>query len=102
VVVLPEDATVEVDGASVTPNDGTVEIIGQLASIHKVRVKSEGGEVIRDVVVTESGAIPPKVEAPAGSAPKPAASRPLVPRATTTPGSVPPTPPSALPLRQQR
>jgi serine/threonine-protein kinase len=96
VVVLPEGATVEVDGAAVVPNDGTVEITGTLASVHKVRVKSEGGEVLRNVVITDNGAIPAKVEAPAApaSAQKPAAVKP--------PGLKPTGAPGTLQLRQER
>jgi eukaryotic-like serine/threonine-protein kinase len=62
VVILPAEATVDVDGIPATPNDGAIEITGPLASVHKVHVRSGDGEILRDVVVTEGGAIPPKVE----------------------------------------
>ena len=96
VVVLPADAAVEVDGVAATPNDGAVEITGVLASVHKVRLKSGDAEILRDVVVTEGGAIPPKVELPAtpgiGTRPLPA----------KLPAVKPATAGSALPLRQER
>ncbi len=96
VVVLPPDATVEVDGAGVSPNDGAIEIKGAIGSVHKVHVTSPDGDVLKDVAITEDGAIPPKVAVETGkllpAAPKPAL--PAAPRASSTP--------AALPLRNQR
>ncbi len=61
-VVIPADATVEVDGTPITPKDGLVEIHGALGSVHTVRVKAGDEGVTADVVVTEDGALPPKIE----------------------------------------
>jgi hypothetical protein len=61
-VVLPEDAVIEVDGAARTAKDGVVEIRGTLGSTHRVRVARNGIERVAEVTVTESGAKPPKVE----------------------------------------
>jgi eukaryotic-like serine/threonine-protein kinase len=97
VVVLPDEAAVEVDGVGVKPNDGAIEITGAIGSVHKVKVTSAEGEALRDVVVSEEGAIPPKVEAPGArsGAPKPSARVPA-------PRQPPPPPSSASPLRLER
>jgi eukaryotic-like serine/threonine-protein kinase len=100
VVILPDEATVEVDGAGVKTSEGTIEITGTLGSVHKVHVTSADGEVLRDVVIAENGPSPAKVEAPApkSSVPKPTAGRPVAPVAP-----VAPRPSETIsPLRQQR
>ena len=61
-VILPDDATVEIDGVAATASDGIVEIVGALGSVHKVRLSVGGAEIKREVVVTETGALPAKVE----------------------------------------
>jgi eukaryotic-like serine/threonine-protein kinase len=103
VVVLPGDAAVEVDGTNVTLADGTVEITGALGSVHKVRLRSGEAEVLKDVVITEGGALPPKVELPV---PPPPASASVAPvRPPTVKGPQPKATAAAataLPLRQQR
>ena len=96
VVVIPGDAAVEVDGASVTPNDGAVEITGALGTAHKVRVKSGDAEILKEVAITEGGAVPFKVELPA---PSTAVVRPPPVKGPIVKSTAVPT---ALPLRQQR
>jgi serine/threonine-protein kinase len=100
-VILPDGATVEVDGVPAAVKDGVVDITGALGSVHKVRISAGGDETTGKVVVTESGALPakmaldPRSTTPASSAvPGPAPTlRPTGPR----PG------PSAQPdLRFQR
>ena len=61
-VILPPGASVEIDGASVTPQNDSVEIVGAPGSVHRVRVFVGALETRAEVVVTESGARPPKVE----------------------------------------
>ncbi len=61
-VVIPEGATVEVDAAPITAKDGLVEIHGALGSVHAVHVKAGDDEATTNVVVTEDGALPPKIE----------------------------------------
>jgi eukaryotic-like serine/threonine-protein kinase len=61
-VVLPAGVSVEINGAPVTPKDDAVEINGALGSVHHVRLFSGAHEARADVVVTESGAMPAKVE----------------------------------------
>ena len=62
VVVIPDSATVDVDGTPIAPKDGLVEIHGALGSVHAVHVKSGEDDVTTNVVITEDGALPPKIE----------------------------------------
>jgi len=61
-VVIPPDATVDVDATPIVPKDGLVEIHGALGSVHAVHVKAGDAETTTNVVVTEDGALPPKIE----------------------------------------
>jgi eukaryotic-like serine/threonine-protein kinase len=87
-VVLPEDASVEIDGAVAAVQNGAVELAGAVGSEHRVRVWKGGQEVSANVTVTEKGPVPPKVELPPR---RPAAVRPEARGAP--PGSSPPRPP---------
>jgi serine/threonine-protein kinase len=76
VVVMPADATVEVEGAKVDSKGGIFEITGAPGTVRKVHIFKGKSETTTDVVVTEAGALPPKVELAVGGgggAPKPAA-----------------------------
>ena len=95
VVVLPSDAAVEVDGAPATVHDGTVDLDGTPGSKHRVRVVKGGREVVTEVAVTETGAVPAKVELVARPGGRPG---PLAPPA----GSAAPSPPKAKPLLPDR
>ena len=64
-VVIPEDATVMVDGTPATVKRGLVEITGALGSVHKVKLIASGSkkaEMEENVSITERGAFPPKLE----------------------------------------
>ena len=61
-VIEPSDATAEVDGAPALSPRGVVELEGPLGSIHRVRLRKGKGELVDDVAITESGALPPKLE----------------------------------------
>jgi eukaryotic-like serine/threonine-protein kinase len=123
--VAPGDVSVEVDGRRVEVQDGVVEVAGTLGSVHRVRLSLGGdgdgggdggdGEVTSEVVVTENGAVPPRVSLevtrpageavevarPAGGAvagakgPKP---RPGLPAASTQAPVAPPSAKKADPL----
>jgi serine/threonine-protein kinase len=104
-VVIPADATVEIEGTPVVPKDGLVEIHGALGSVHAVHVKAGDDETTTSIVVTEDGAIPPKIEL------HPASARALPVKTTTpgrsTPGPLPtaktgPTPPPPSDFRTGR
>jgi serine/threonine-protein kinase len=98
-VVLPGDAAVDVDGATVTPNDGAVEITGALGSVHKVHLKSGDTEILKEVAISEGGAVPFKIELPFPAAPSTTAPRaPFVKGPIVRPNGTP----APLPLREQR
>jgi serine/threonine-protein kinase len=60
--VLPADASVEVDGALAAVQNGAVEIAGVLGSTHRVRVSKGKAEAATEVIVTDKGAAPSRVE----------------------------------------
>ncbi|XXX81879.1 serine/threonine-protein kinase [Sorangium sp. So ce134] len=95
VVILPPDASVEVEGERATTRNGILEITGPLGSEHRVRVFKGASEVVTDVFVTTSGARPLKIElAPTAgkAAPAPPAksvsAAPPPPPAPTTPKGI--------------
>jgi serine/threonine-protein kinase len=82
VVILPPTARVEVEGKETPLSEGVLEITGAVGSVHKVRVVAGGAEKNVRVVVSDSGAVPPKIEvegaaAPTGTAHTAAPSAPL-------------------------
>ncbi|MFT3765821.1 MAG: hypothetical protein QM820_09920 [Minicystis sp.] len=96
-VILPEGATVEVDGAPIPVKDGVVEVTGTLGSVHEVRVSMDGEQTTRNVVVAESGPVPAKVQLDV-KPPKPGETKPAGP--AVRPSG--PKPPAAPDLRNQR
>jgi serine/threonine protein kinase len=60
--IAPGSADVDVDGKRVNAKDGKVELAGALGSVHKVRVTVGPQFEERDVVIADSGPIPPKIE----------------------------------------
>ncbi|AKT43707.1 serine/threonine-protein kinase [Chondromyces crocatus] len=60
--VLPRTAEVAIDDVPVEAVEGVVKVSGTLGSLHRVRVRANGAEVTREVVITEQGALPPAVE----------------------------------------
>jgi serine/threonine-protein kinase len=60
--IVPKDAQVEIEGAAAKVSGGAVEITGKLGSVHRVRVHKGAAQTTEDVVVTETGALPAKVE----------------------------------------
>lgn len=66
VVILPANASIEVEGARALARDGILEIEGALGSVYRVRVFQGQSETTADVVVTEAGALPPKIEVKPG------------------------------------
>jgi tRNA A-37 threonylcarbamoyl transferase component Bud32 len=80
VVIIPADASVEIEGQPATVKDGILEITGVLGSVFRTRVfKGKGkdlGETTVDVVITETGVLPAKIEVKQGavvSLPRPGA-----------------------------
>ncbi|HHH30141.1 MAG TPA: serine/threonine protein kinase [Polyangiaceae bacterium] len=88
VVILPSNAKVEVEGEPAEVKDGLLELEGKPGKVFKVRAYQGISETEAEVVVTESGALPPKIEVKLGqklklprggataSAPKPAPAPP--------------------------
>lgn len=62
VAIVPEGATVEVDGVAASVVDGSVTLTGTAGSVHPVRVSSGKSETTVNVVISEAGAIPARVE----------------------------------------
>jgi serine/threonine-protein kinase len=91
VVILPADASIEIEGEPAKAKDGVLDIEGTLGSVHRVRVFKGPGETIADVVVTETGALPPKIEVKAGQ--KIRLERPGAADATPPPSASPAVPP---------
>jgi serine/threonine-protein kinase len=90
-VVLPADASVEIEGTPTPMKDGMVEISGSLGSVHRVKIFKGKNELTQDVIVTDVGASPPKVELKFGAlkATGTAAPTGAAPTAPTTPPAQP-------------
>jgi serine/threonine-protein kinase len=61
-VILPPDAAAEIEGVKAPVKDGLLEIIGAPGSVRRVRVWKGKLEVTTDVIVTEVGPSPAKIE----------------------------------------
>ncbi|MBK8214720.1 MAG: serine/threonine protein kinase [Myxococcales bacterium] len=79
--VTPPGAEVLVDGELVASKGGVVELKGPVGSHRKVDVKAEGKTVSADVVLSEAGAVPSKVDVPVAAPVRAAAGKPSTPAA---------------------
>jgi eukaryotic-like serine/threonine-protein kinase len=61
-VILPEDAKVDVDGQPAEVNRGAVKVTGPLGSMHEVQLTIGKQSVKENVVISDSGLMPPKIE----------------------------------------
>jgi serine/threonine-protein kinase len=61
-VVLPVDVVVEIDGKSAAIEGGTVELEGALGSRHRVRLSKGKQERTDEVIMTDTGISPEKLE----------------------------------------
>jgi serine/threonine-protein kinase len=109
--VVPATATAEIDGVTALVNNGMITLTGASGSVHQVRLRSGDNETTSNVVISEAGAVPNKLElsskpvaaaaavpgakparpaapGPAAATPSPAAPKPAVaaPAAPTNPG----------------
>ncbi|MEZ4440593.1 MAG: serine/threonine-protein kinase [Polyangiaceae bacterium] len=78
-VIIPSDAKVEVEGEEATAKDGLLELEGKPGKVFKVRAFKGLSETEAEVVITEAGALPPKIEVKVGQKikiPRPGASDP--------------------------
>jgi serine/threonine-protein kinase len=62
--VIPPTATVDVDEVSAVVTDGSVDVVGDLGSVHKVHLRGGGRETTVEVIVAEDGARPHIVALP--------------------------------------
>jgi hypothetical protein len=62
VTVAPPDAAVELDGKAARVDGGALSIQGTLGSVHHVKLTVGSRSATIDVVIAESGAVPPRVE----------------------------------------
>jgi serine/threonine-protein kinase len=66
VVIIPSDSKVEVEGEVADTKDGLLELEGKPGKVFKVRAFKGPSETEAEVVITESGALPPKIEVKIG------------------------------------
>jgi serine/threonine-protein kinase len=71
-IVLPGDASVEIDGAPVRRRDGVIEVVGKVGAAHRVRVIRAAQYLERDFTIPEAGGMLPPLDLDARPAPKPA------------------------------
>ncbi|WP_437682744.1 serine/threonine protein kinase [Sorangium sp. So ce131] len=95
VAIYPVDASVEIEGKRATTRNGILDITGVPGSVHRVRVFKGAGEAVADVVVTETGAIPLKVEI-ASTPGKGAAAPPAKSASAAAPAPPTPTTPKGI------
>ena len=88
IVILPSDAIAEIDGKRAVARGGILEVTGTLGSVHRIKLTKGKATTQVDIIMTEEGAMPPKVELLFGSAAAKASS-------SATPG--PSAPASAAP-----
>jgi serine/threonine-protein kinase len=69
--VQPPADSIDVDGVSTVVDYGSVDLSGELGSVHKVRLRGSGREATVEVIITEDGARPRTVGLPAASLPPP-------------------------------
>lgn len=62
VLVLPGDASVEVDGVSARRRDGVIELVGKVGEVRRLRVFKGTQQMERDVTLQEAGASPPALD----------------------------------------
>jgi serine/threonine-protein kinase len=91
VVIMPSDASIEIEGEKAIAKSGLLEFSGTLGSVHRIRIFKGKNETTTDVIITEAGPSPPKIELTFGG-PKPATSTgsaaPTAAPAPTRPGII--------------
>jgi serine/threonine-protein kinase len=82
--VPPSADRIDINDQRAEVRDGVVTIEGSLGSVHNVRVSKGKREVTVIVAVTETGAVPARVDLP--SPPAPLSPEPSIPKAPSSPG----------------
>jgi serine/threonine protein kinase len=62
--VIPPNSMVDVDEVNAVVSDGSVDVIGDLGSVHKVHLRSGGRDTTVEVIIAEDGARPHIVALP--------------------------------------
>jgi len=62
--VIPPSSMVDVDDVNAVVSDGSVDVTGDLGSVHKVHLRSGGRETTVEVIIAEDGARPHTVALP--------------------------------------
>jgi serine/threonine protein kinase len=62
--VQPSNATVSVDDVETVARDGSVEVVGDLGSVHRIRLRLGPRDVTAEVIVAEDGARPRLISLP--------------------------------------
>jgi serine/threonine-protein kinase len=88
VVIIPADASVEVEGERAQLVGGVLDLTAPLGETRKVRVFKGPSETISYVTVAQSGAMPPKIELRPGAL-NPKAPATGAPTAAPAPGPAP-------------
>src|SRR5262249_50775762 len=87
--VTPMDARVEVHGQPSTVEKGFLRLVGDLGSVHRVRVVRGAQALASEVIITEQGARPEHISLPVLPAPPPKPGTRPPPIAAPTPSAVP-------------
>jgi hypothetical protein len=92
VIVLPGDASVDVDGIPQRRRDGVIELIGKVGEHHRLRVVKGSQYLEQDVIIPAPGASPPPLDLNARPAGRPGGpgSAPAAPAAGSTAPAAPP------------
>jgi hypothetical protein len=93
VMVLPGDASVEVDGIAIRRRDGVIDLLGKVGEVRRLRVLKGAQSIEKDVTIQEAGASPALIDlnaratgAGAGSAEPEAGATPSAAPTATQPG----------------
>ena len=62
VIVLPGDASVEIDGLSARRRNGVIEIAGRVGDVHRLRVLKGADQLQKDVTIEEAGVSPAVID----------------------------------------
>jgi serine/threonine-protein kinase len=71
--VQPPADSVEVDGVTASLDHGSVDVSGELGSVHRVHLRGSGREMTAEVIITDDGARPRAVGLPVSASPAAAA-----------------------------
>lgn len=62
IIVLPGDASIEIDGSAARRRNGVVEIAGRVGDVRRLRVWKGAEQLQQDVTIEEAGASPAVID----------------------------------------